>query len=195
MSTGNFCCWIWKVVISLETAVWCSALHTTNNMETGLGVAKLWVQPRYERSVGCLIQIRRGFGRTALNQRWGKGLHWGVQVFWEGESDRSEIQWRTEMERFRWERLMWATKGQWERRNKRRCYTGAPWNYTQRPKHRNKRIPKCRLKTGGMSWNNLLFFTEYIELLILRKSNQSRNKIKQESAPRAPQVPSAPTRP
>ena len=28
-------------VISLETAVWCSALHTTNNMETGLGVAKL----------------------------------------------------------------------------------------------------------------------------------------------------------
>ena len=28
-------------LISLETAVWYSALHTTNNMETGLGVAKL----------------------------------------------------------------------------------------------------------------------------------------------------------
>ena len=28
-------------LINLETAVWCSALHTTNNMETGLGVAKL----------------------------------------------------------------------------------------------------------------------------------------------------------
>ena len=69
------------MLISLETAVWCSALHTTNNMETGLGVAKLWVQPRYERSVGCLIWIRRGFGRTALNQRWGKCLHWGAQVF------------------------------------------------------------------------------------------------------------------
>ena len=81
MSTGNFCCWIWKVVISLETAVWCSALHTTNDMETGLGVAKLWVQTQYVRSVGCLIRIRRGFRRTALNQRWGKGLRWGAQVF------------------------------------------------------------------------------------------------------------------
>ena len=145
-------------VISLETAVWCSALHTTNNMETGLGVAKLWVQPQYVRSVGCLIWIWRGFRRTALNQRWGKGLHWGAWVFWEEELDRSGIQWRTEMERFRWERMMRAMKGQWERHNKRRCYTGAPRNYTQRPKRRNKRIPKRRLKTGAMSWNNFFFF-------------------------------------
>ena len=35
----------WKrmkvTLISLETAVWCSALHTTKNMKTGLGVTKL----------------------------------------------------------------------------------------------------------------------------------------------------------
>ena len=164
-------------------------------METGLGVAKLWVQPRYVHSVGCLIRIRRGFGRTVLNQRVGKRLALRSTGLWEEELDRSEIQQRMEVKRFRWERMMWTMEGQWECRNKRRRYTGAPQNYTQRLKHHNKRIPKCRLKTGAMSWNNLLFFTEYIELFILRKSNQSRNKIKQESAPRAPQVPSAPTRP
>ena len=194
------CLWTTKwpplldTLISLETAVWCSALHTTNNMETGLGVAKLWVQP-----ICALCRMldtnSEGIREDCTKSKVGRRLALRSAGLWEEELDRSKIQWRTEMERFRWERMMWAMKGQWELHNKRRCYTGAPWNYTQRPKRRNKRISKRRLKTGAMSRNNLLFFTEYIELLILRKSNQSRNNIKQESAPRAPQVPSAPTRP
>ena len=86
------------MVISLETAVWCSALHTTNNMEIGLSATELWVQPQYVCSIGCLIRIRRGFGRTALNQRWGKGLHWGAQVFerrsWIGVKYNEGWRWR-----------------------------------------------------------------------------------------------------
>ena len=77
------------VVISLETTVWCSAQHTTKNIRTGLGVAKLWVQPQYVCSVECLIQIQRGFGRTAVNWWWEQGLHWGVQVL-EGRSQLGE---------------------------------------------------------------------------------------------------------
>ena len=136
-----------------------------------------------------------GIQENCAESKVGKRLALRSAGPWEEELDRSGIQWRMEMERFIWERMMWTMERQRECCNKWRRYTGTPWIYTQRPKCHNKRMPKRRLKAGAMSRNYLFLFTEYIELFILRKSNQSRNKIKQESAPRAPQVPSAPTRP
>ena len=182
-------------MISLETAVWCSALHTTNNMETRLGVAKLWVQPRYERSVGCLIRIRRGFGRTALNRRWGKGLHWGAQVF----ERKSWIEAKYN------EGRRWSGLDERDWCGQRRDNENAAINKGAILEHHETIRKGCSatineyrnvdLKLEEWAEITCCFFTGYIELLILRESNQSRNKIKQESAPRAPQVPSAPTRP
>ena len=151
-----------RVLISLETTVWCSALHTTNNMETGLGVTELWVKPRYMRSVGCLIRIWRGFGRTALIQRWGKSLHRGAQVFERRSWIRAKYN-----EGWRWRGLderEWC--GQWRDNENATINEGAILE-------RHETIRKGRSTAINEYWNTDLRLQQWVEITCCFLQNTS----------------------